>query len=834
MDPTFITLSTRKNPIQPFTTIWIDSSQDEIPPNNPLEKYTPSPNLVSRSSMLSSQMDLIFSRLVARCFKELQNYAFVRPLKGDARTKHGDYVCLSVLEACEEIRDSDPYLFDKKSPRAIAEQIMGGIRNQNGIFNMINQRSIRVHDAGMITFRLLLNIVSSNMLLNYLVSCLRVVEKACRNFVPHLLCEYLFDLSKLFMSYHLAIGKASVKLCRATEVVISQCFQLLGINPSQLNPVRLYSSSPYPFEVRRNPNAHRFSRSRFELFTMRVFVAHPAFDKGSIFGKIWVNDENLARSDWTMALDDHCYVSYFDHEWHQPLNITYGSLIPFGDPSCRRSVPISDPLKVHVLLHAMSDDKQHCYLLFHGRNDEIRSRKWYDTEQDAECPEAECGTMELESRVGTVLINYILLKNAVDALMELQFWSRKRNVCVKIHGSIIAYYGDDLIKDGDILGRYKAVIFRTTNFKSTEMKGALPLHRSLLAVPANGCLTIKANLVDVTSGKKYVREESYRAAPGKDDNLLIECKYFSINLKVSWREKKKSKQLSKIEIKRLIIGFMLLVVESLWLLSFDKGTNSLQESDGIPTDIHLRAFTHPIPTCYPRSVTYKVEFIFPQLSHRFTHTNSHVKLTRPTHEHDMPYNRNPILLKGRFRLSNDVIGFKLCSTKGPPIDLRVPVNPVESLEAALKIRVNQGHKNTLDGHIRYTKRQVIDNHAFIYTHCNFLLNLQLTIHANEKHMLQSIITHYPHGKKDAATTIFNLCIYQGNKVRVVRTGIVTLLMRLLKDASGGMMDEALVILAILASHHEGKLAIAEAEPMGVLVEAIRTRSTRNGDTSCFE
>ncbi|XP_071705805.1 U-box domain-containing protein 14-like [Rutidosis leptorrhynchoides] len=85
----------------------------------------------------------------------------------------------------------------------------------------------------------------------------------------------------------------------------------------------------------------------------------------------------------------------------------------------------------------------------------------------------------------------------------------------------------------------------------------------------------------------------------------------------------------------------------------------------------------------------------------------------------------------------------------------------------------------------------------------------------------------PRGKKDAATAIFNLCIYQGNKVRAVRAGIVGPLMRLLKDASGGMMDEALAILAILASHHEGKMAIAEAEPMPVLVEVIRTGSARN-------
>lgn len=86
-------------------------------------KFTPAVFFVIQKydrTTLSSKMDLIFNRLVARCYKELQNYAFVRPLEGDARTKHGDYVCLSVLEACEEILKSDPYLFDKKSPRAIA------------------------------------------------------------------------------------------------------------------------------------------------------------------------------------------------------------------------------------------------------------------------------------------------------------------------------------------------------------------------------------------------------------------------------------------------------------------------------------------------------------------------------------------------------------------------------------------------------------------------------------------------------------------------------------------------------------------------------------------
>ncbi|XP_042493088.1 U-box domain-containing protein 14-like [Macadamia integrifolia] len=89
----------------------------------------------------------------------------------------------------------------------------------------------------------------------------------------------------------------------------------------------------------------------------------------------------------------------------------------------------------------------------------------------------------------------------------------------------------------------------------------------------------------------------------------------------------------------------------------------------------------------------------------------------------------------------------------------------------------------------------------------------------------------PRGKKDAATAIFNLSIYQGNKVRAVKAGIVAPLMRLLTDAAGGMVDEALAILAILASHHEGKVAIGQAEPIPVLIEMMRTGSPHNRENA---
>ena len=87
------------------------------------------------------------------------------------------------------------------------------------------------------------------------------------------------------------------------------------------------------------------------------------------------------------------------------------------------------------------------------------------------------------------------------------------------------------------------------------------------------------------------------------------------------------------------------------------------------------------------------------------------------------------------------------------------------------------------------------------------------------------------GKKDAATALFNLCIFQGNKGKAVRAGVVPTLMRLLTEPGGGMVDEALAILAILASHAEGKASIGSAEAVPVLVEVIGNGSPRNRENA---
>lgn len=65
-----------------------------------------------------------------------------------------------------------------------------------------------------------------------------VVEEACSNLLPNLLCEYLYNLSEDFTRFYTncqVVGSSEQEsrliLCEATAVVMRKCFHLLGITP---------------------------------------------------------------------------------------------------------------------------------------------------------------------------------------------------------------------------------------------------------------------------------------------------------------------------------------------------------------------------------------------------------------------------------------------------------------------------------------------------------------------------------------------------------------------------------------------------------------------------
>ncbi|KAL8240998.1 hypothetical protein R6Q59_014353 [Mikania micrantha] len=73
------------------------------------------------------------------------------------------------------------------------------------------------------------------------------------------------------------------------------------------------------------------------------------------------------------------------------------------------------------------------------------------------------------------------------------------------------------------------------------------------------------------------------------------------------------------------------------------------------------------------------------------------------------------------------------------------------------------------------------------------------------------------GKRDAATALFNLAVYSVNKVNVVVSGAVPLLIDLLMDDKAGITDDALAVLSLLLGCSEG---LEEIKKSKVLVQIL--------------
>lgn len=83
------------------------------------------------------------------------------------------------------------------------------------------------------------------------------------------------------------------------------------------------------------------------------------------------------------------------------------------------------------------------------------------------------------------------------------------------------------------------------------------------------------------------------------------------------------------------------------------------------------------------------------------------------------------------------------------------------------------------------------------------------------------------GKKDALTALFNLSLNQANKARAIDAGIVPPLLLLLKDKKLDMVDEALSIFLLLATHPEGRHEMGQLSFIETLVDLIKHGTPKN-------
>ncbi|PWA93444.1 thiolase-like protein [Artemisia annua] len=547
-------------------------------------------------------------------FSELEEYALIFASK---EKEHGDFTCENVLSIWPTLRKErkmhrgprDVGNRGKlKGPRDVGEEIKKNLPKPDLI--MIEE-GISIHDVGFITFSLsrewmakdvlkyiekqgnsfvyLLNtqarirritndyckdidklkkgelILEENakwgegeerVLEFHLLNFTEVLKESCTFVLPHMLCDYLYDLSKKYNNYYSSVCKfwqagsvaetstSTLLLCEATRVVIEKCFHLLGFTPTssffelsltQLPPGMLFSAKrPMDISARDPPR-----NSRFELFSILPSVITDTVKEGKLFGLIAVSDNCGLLSDdggFFLSEPDFAYVTLFNREWCNSIEMTDCELIYLGNPSCRHSAPFSSSIDIHMRLFVTATNKKkkdRCFQLCNKVIEIDTSDFW------AEKSDAGCGYRAVKGVDGVTDLHYILLKNAVDSVMEVTFTSKTDGP--KVYGYIFASYGDDFPYGCDRLSQryYKALLFQPDPLKPLENDVIIPLRRSMLSVPLNGHLVIKAYLEEVKSGKVII-DGSYKfKSQCKESSVGVikgpEGTNCSLNLKIYWK-----------------------------------------------------------------------------------------------------------------------------------------------------------------------------------------------------------------------------------------------------------------------------------------------------------
>ncbi|PWA59642.1 arginine--tRNA ligase, chloroplastic/mitochondrial [Artemisia annua] len=403
------------------------------------------------------------------------------------------------------------------------------------------------------------------MLEFHLLEFTEVLEESCLSVLPHMMCKYLYDLSKKFESYNDSVRTgeggshaetSKFLLCEATALVMEKCFHLLGITPensisAQPLLLRLQSSVRPPMAEREkkveatleSEFVHRFitpcfvsavrdpcRKSRFEVFTIRPFITTDSmFEKGNMFGLISVSDKYGLRSHGGAHLfePDFPYVPLFNVEWCDPINIHHAEVVYLENPSSHLSVPFSSSIEIRMELYVTTEKKDGCFQLcnrkFKMDLKDIWGEKLY----------SKCGRLNVKGKDGRILMHYILLKDAVDTALQVTFKGKRHR---KVYGNIFAYYGGEFSYDclHSTQDYYMALLCR-----SYLKIGQIPLKKSMLAVPKNASLKIKAHLVDVDANEVILSGcyEFLRPTEGITYGILdgFDGTTCSLELKVDWK-----------------------------------------------------------------------------------------------------------------------------------------------------------------------------------------------------------------------------------------------------------------------------------------------------------
>lgn len=241
--------------------------------------------------------------------------------------------------------------------------------------------------------------------------------------------------------------------------------------------------------------------SRFELFSIRPFIKSDKFKEGKMFGLISVSDNYGLLSDGVCHLfePDFAYVPLFNHEWCHSINMRNNGFVYLGNPRYRHAVAFSSSIEVRMEIYVTTDNMDECYELCNRKFKLDLLNIWGQNSR------SKCGCFDVNGEDGVTRMHYILLKDAVDAALEVRFEkvageTRGR----KVRGEIYAFYGSDVLDEihDTMKPCYWSLLFRSDEPFALD-GDKIPLRKSMLAVPKNAPLKFKAYLVDVES-KEFI------------------------------------------------------------------------------------------------------------------------------------------------------------------------------------------------------------------------------------------------------------------------------------------------------------------------------------------
>nr|GEW64111.1 arginine--tRNA ligase, chloroplastic/mitochondrial [Tanacetum cinerariifolium] len=270
------------------------------------------------------------------------------------------------------------------------------------------------------------------VLVQHLLRFTKVIEDSCLPVLPHILCEFLYDLSKNFNCFCdessvCEVGSVAEKtkllLCEATRLVMEKSFQLLGITPESSS---LREGSPQALSSL--------------LLTERLNHIDPTFKTGKMCGQILISDTYnilLVSDGWgPTSVPDHGFVSLFDIDWHDSVDITNHKAVDLHNPGSRKLVPFSSLMEVRVELYASTKENDALFELSDCLFD-IGCEEFLEEEDDAR----RCMSSSI-SDDGLVRMYYSLLKDAIDSTIKVTYLP-KDDGSDELYGEIFAHYGSE-------------------------------------------------------------------------------------------------------------------------------------------------------------------------------------------------------------------------------------------------------------------------------------------------------------------------------------------------------------------------------------------------------